>query len=155
MGAGDLWFWKNDSGPHSLSRPERHLRCLVKIDSVETSQPLVLKLFEAKKEVCALLDKTKTRRNLARTCVTLWFARSRITLPGSGSGQLGGHLNGQLQRTFGPWHFWAPTWVSFLNFSGGCTESKRFPGAGTGCQLATVGVRRATLRLRFVCLRRG
>ena len=34
----------------------------------------------------SLLDKTKTRWNLARTCVTLWFARSRITLPGSGSG---------------------------------------------------------------------
>ena len=73
MGAGDLWFWKNDSEPHSLSRPERHLHCLVEIDCVETSQPLVLKLFEAKKEVCALLDKTKRRRNLARTCVTLWL----------------------------------------------------------------------------------
>ena len=46
---------------------------------------------------------------MARTCVTLWLW---ITLPGSGSGR-GSQSQRSTQRTFGPWHFWAPTWVSF------------------------------------------
>ena len=81
-------------------------------------------------------------------------ASTRITLPGSGSGQLGSP-----QRS-APTHLRTLALlganVGFLsNFSGGSTEPRRFPGAGTGCQLASVGGRRASFRLWFVCPRRG
>ena len=81
--------------------------------------------YPGQEVVCALLAKTKTRRNLARTCVTLWlpdhlarfWVRQRVTV-----------------STVNPAHLRTLALlganVGFLsNFSGGSTEPRRFPGA--------------------------
>ena len=77
-------------------------------------------------EVCTFGQFTKTRRNLARTCVTLWLqgggspcqvlGQPRVTSTVSSNAPSDLGTSGR-QRGF-----------LFLNFSGAFTELKRFPG---------------------------